>query len=156
MLKKGQDVPNFCLKDHTGKEHCIKDYKGKWKVVYFYPRDNTPGCTTEAKDFSVNIEEFTDKDALVFGISTDSIESHTKFIDKHDLKVTLLSDPDHAVHDLFGTWVKKKMYGKEYMGTQRSTFLINPDGKIEQVWDKVSVKGHVDDVKLQLNELLGV
>ncbi len=150
MIKEGDRAPEFCLESQEKKEVCLKNYKGQWVVVYFYPRDNTPGCTTEAKDFSMNVEEFKKKKATILGISTDDIASHIKFMEKHDLKITLLSDPTNEVHNKYGTWVKKSMYGKEYYGTERSTFLINPEGKIEKVWRKVKVPGHVEEIKLLL------
>lgn len=147
MLKVGEKAPDFILKDRDGKIVSLKDFKNQWVIVYFYPKADTPGCTTEACDFTASIETFTDKEAVVIGISNDSEAKIGKFIDKHDLKIILLSDPKHEIIEKYGAWTKKSMYGKEYMGTQRSTFLINPEGMIEKIWDKVSVKGHVEEVK---------
>ena len=130
----------------------MKDLKDKWIVLYFYPKDNTSGCTLEAKDFTCALEEFEKLNAIVIGVSPDSIESHQKFIAKQSLNLTLLSDPDHDVLEKYGVWQLKKMYGREYYGVVRSTFLIDPEGKIEHIWPKVKVKGHVDDVKNVLIE----
>ena len=151
-LKEGHKAPEFCLNDKDGKNVCLKDYNGKWVVLYFYPKDNTSGCTKEAIEFSEEINFFRENSAEVIGISPDSEKSHTNFINKHDLKVTLLSDPDKEVLKDYGVWNLKKMYGREYYGVVRSTFLINPDGNIEKVWYKVKVKGHVEDVACSLKE----
>ncbi len=153
MLKEGDKAPDFTLSDRNGEKVSLKDFKGQWVVVYFYPKADTPGCTTEACDFTASVDEFTTNNATVLGISNDPEAKIGKFIDKHDLKITLLSDPEHRVIEKYGVWVSKKMYGKEYMGTQRSTFLINPEGKIENIWDKVKVQGHVEEVKDLLIEL---
>ena len=124
-------------------------------MLYFYPRDNTPGCTTEACDFRDHLGQFQDAETLVVGVSTDSIASHKKFADKFELPFPLLADEDHAVAEKYGVWVEKKNYGKTYMGLQRATFLIDPDGKIAHIWPKVSVKGHVAEVAAKLQELRG-
>lgn len=153
MLKEGDIAPDFTLSDRNGEKVSLKDFKGQWVVVYFYPKADTPGCTTEACDFTASVDDFTTHNATVLGISNDPEAKIGKFIDKHDLKITLLSDPEHKVIDKYGAWVSKKMYGKEYMGTQRSTFLVNPEGKIENIWSKVKVQGHVDEVKNLLLEL---
>ena len=153
MLKENDKAPNFSLKDSEGNEVSLKDYKGQWVVVYFYPKADTPGCTTEAIDFTTFLDDFAAQDATILGISTDSEAKLEKFCNKHNLKITLLSDPEHEIIEKYGAWVMKKMYGKEYMGTQRSTFLINPDGKIEKIWGKVKVKGHAEEVKNLLVEL---
>jgi peroxiredoxin Q/BCP len=121
-------------------------------VLYFYPKDNTPGCTTEAKDFSEYSQQFQELGADVIGVSPDSEKSHCKFIDKHNLSIQLLSDPEHKVIEAYGVWRLKKFMGKEYMGVVRSTFLISPDGKIAQVWDQVRVKGHVEKVLQELQK----
>jgi len=152
-LIAGNKAPEFSLPDENGKIVNLKDLRGKWVVLYFYPKDNTPGCTIEAQDFTAELQEFEKLSATVFGISRDSAESHRKFIEKKELKITLLSDADHKVMEDFGVWQLKKMYGKESMGIVRSTFLIDPDGKIAHVWPKVSVKGHVDEVKRVLADL---
>ena len=153
MLKIGQKAPEFCLKNQDEVEICLKDLKGKWVVLYFYPKDNTPGCTTEACDFTNELKEFEELDAIILGVSPDSCESHRKFIEKKDLKITLLCDEDRKVLKEYGAWGKKKMYGKEYEGVIRSTFLIDPEGNIAYVWPKVRVKGHVEKVKEKLKEL---
>lgn len=153
ILEEGTQVDNFCLKDDKNEEVCFEDYSGEWVVLYFYPKDNTPGCTKEAKQFTEKKQEFDDLDAKIIGISPDSVESHQKFKEKHDLDVKLLSDPEHKVLEKFGVWQKKKMFGREFFGVVRSTFLINPDGKIEKAWKKVRVKGHAEDVKCTLDDL---
>lgn len=151
----GKKAPSFCLKDQEEKEVCLDDMKGDWKVLYFYPKDNTPGCTTEAVDFTCMVEDFSKEGAKIVGVSPDSIQSHLKFIGKHDLKLTLLSDPDHKALEEYGAWKKKKMYGKEYMGVERSTFLIDPDGDVKREWRKVKVKGHAEEVLQTLKEMKG-
>ncbi|MCE7741918.1 MAG: thioredoxin-dependent thiol peroxidase [Candidatus Heimdallarchaeota archaeon] len=153
MLKEGSKAPDFTLNDKDGKEISLKDFKNQWVVVYFYPKADTPGCTTQAIDFTANIDTFAANQATILGISNDPEAKLGKFIDKHNLKIILLSDPDHKVIEEYGAWVLKKMYGREYMGTQRSTFLINPEGIIEKVWAKVKVKGHVEEVKNLLLDL---
>jgi peroxiredoxin Q/BCP len=153
MLPPGKRAPDFCLPDAKGTEICLKDFRGKWIVLYFYPRDNTPACTLEAKGFSDELDAFGDLDAKVIGVSKDSPESHTKFIEKHDLKVLLLADPAHHVLEAYKVWQLKKLYGKESLGTVRSTYLIGPDGIIREVWAKVKVKGHVEEVKKRLEDL---
>ena len=147
-------APSFCLPDEEGKEVCIEDYRGKYLILYFYPKDNTSGCTREAKDFSQHIEEFEKLNACVVGISPDSIESHRKFKEKHDLKVKLLSDESKDVLKKYGVWQLKKMYGRTYYGVVRSTFLISPEGEIIHEWRKVKVDGHVDDVLKKLKEVI--
>ena len=144
--KIGDKIPNFKIPLSNGNILNSKDIKDKKYVLYFYPKDNTPGCTTEAKDFSNKIREFKKLNTEVIGISKDSIEAHLKFIDKQELKIILASDEDGKVIEKFGVWVEKNMYGRKYMGIQRSTFLINEQSKIEYIWDKVKVKGHVEDV----------
>jgi thioredoxin-dependent peroxiredoxin len=146
-LQKGDKALMFCLPDQNGREVCLEDYKGKWVVLYFYPKDNTSGCTMEAKDFSGAIHEFEKLDAVILGVSPDSTKSHQSFCSKYNLKITLLSDPEHNVLEKYGVWQLKKMYGREYYGVVRSTFLINPEGKIEQIWRKVKVEGHAEEVK---------
>ena len=139
-------APNFKIPSTNSEKFQLNKVKSKYKVLYFYPKDNTPGCTTEAKDFSSKIREFKKLNTEVIGISKDSIEAHLKFIDKQELKIILASDEDGKVIEKFGVWVEKNMYGRKYMGIQRSTFLINEQSKIEYIWDKVRVKGHVEDV----------
>ena len=152
-MEVGQKVPDVCVPDSDGNEMCLKDLAGKWIVLYFYPKDNTPGCTLEAITFTKQMAEFTDKNAVIMGVSPDSGKSHCNFRDKHDLKIRLLSDPEHTMLEAFGVWVLKKMYGREYHGVERSTFLIDPEGNIAFAWRKVKVPGHVDAVKKKLIEL---
>jgi len=151
-IKEGKKAPAFTLPNQNEENVSLKDFKGKWVVLYFYPKDNTPGCTTEAVEFTQKLPEFKKLGAIVLGCSKDSPQSHCKFIDKKDLKITLLSDLDHEVIDKYGAWGKKKFMGREFMGIIRSTFLIDPQGKIARIWSPVKVKGHVDDVLLELKE----
>jgi len=146
-LKVGINAPEFSLPDKDNKEVSLKDFKGKYVILYFYPKDNTPGCTTEAIGFTGILPELQKLDATVIGISPDSPESHTKFIEKKNLKVTLLSDVNKEIIKVYGKWGKKTFRGKEYVGVIRSTFLIDPEGKIVHIWPKVSVKGHPEEVK---------
>ena len=155
MIKTGDPVPVFTLPDQDDKLVHLDQFKGKWVVLYFYPKDSTPGCTTEACEFSQGLEEFGKLDAVVLGVSPDSTLSHRKFREKQDLTITLLSDPEHHVLNLFGAWQEKSNYGRTYMGVQRSTFLIDPEGRIAHVWPQVTVKGHVDEVKQTLAGLRG-
>lgn len=146
-LKVGDTAPDFCLKDASNKEICLGDFTGKWLVLYFYPKDNTTGCTQEAVDFSAHLGRFSKMGAAVVGISPDSPASHTNFINKHGLRLTLLSDTGHEVLKRYGVWQKKKMYGREYYGVVRTTFIIDPRGKVKQTWEKVRVAGHVAEVE---------
>jgi peroxiredoxin Q/BCP len=152
-------VPAFRLRgiDENGKEVEIasEDLKGKWTVIYFYPRDNTPGCTTEAKEFTELKEEFDKLGVQLIGISRQSVESHKRFREKHGLKITLLSDPNAEVHKAFGAWGKKKMYGKEVEGMIRSTFLIDPEGNIVKEWKNVRAKGHAAKVLEEVRRVVG-
>lgn len=156
MVDVDKSAPLFDLPDKEGNRVALENYRGKWVVIYFYPRDNTPGCTTEAKDFTLHIKDFEALDMPVMGISPDPPEKHKKFIEKHNLKVLLLSDEDHKVMDLYEVWQLKKMYGKEKPGVVRTTFIINPGGKVAFIWKKVKVKGHVEAVKTKLGELAGL
>ena len=153
MLEVGDKVPDFCLPNQDEEEICLRDIKGRWIVLYFYPKDNTPGCTTEACDFTAALPDFEGLDAIVLGVSPDSPEKHRKLIEKKELKITLLADEDKELCNLMGVWQLKKFMGKEYMGVVRSTFIINPEGDVAAVWSKVRVKGHVDAVKEKLLEL---
>ncbi|MCP1662524.1 MAG: thioredoxin-dependent thiol peroxidase [Methanocalculus sp. MSAO_Arc1] len=152
-LVVGMPAPDFCLPDADEQMVCLSEHRGRFVVVYFYPRDNTSGCTLEARSFTEELDAFTDANAVVLGISPDSPKSHKRFAEKQSLAVTLLSDPDHMVSDAYGVWVLKKMYGRESMGILRSTFLLDPEGKIAHIWRKVKVKGHVDEVMAKLLEL---
>ncbi|MCW4013177.1 MAG: peroxiredoxin [Candidatus Bathyarchaeota archaeon] len=155
MLDIGEKAPGFCLEDPDRGEMCLKDLKGKWVVLYFYPKDNTKGCTMEALEFTAAEDEFKAKNAVIIGVSPDSLKSHTNFRQKHELSINLLSDTEKEVLESYGVWQKKKMYGREYMGGVRSTYLIDPEGKIAHVWPKVKVAGHVDKVMEKLSELQG-
>lgn len=146
MLSTGSNAPLFSLSDQDNNVIELKDYIGKKIVIFFYPKDDTSGCTLEAKGFSENKSFFDDNEILVFGISKDSVKSHEKFCAKHQLNVTLLSDSDTKVNQDYGVWKEKSMYGKTYFGTERSTFVIDESGKIEKIWQKVKVKTHLDDV----------
>ena len=145
-LKVGQKAPNFVLPANNDTEISLRDYKKQFLVLYFYPKDSTPGCTKEAIDFSENIEEFTKLKAAVVGISKDTPSKHDKFIEKNALKVSLASDLDGKVIENYGAWIEKNMYGKKYMGIERLTVLIGPENKILQIWRKVRVKDHANNV----------
>jgi thioredoxin-dependent peroxiredoxin len=142
----GRSAPEFTANDRDGNIIQLQDFHGKWLVLYFYPKDLTPGCTTQALDFTARLPQFQELNLQVVGISPDSIASHDKFIKKHSLEITLLSDPEHQIAEAYGVWQLKQFMGKEYMGIIRSTFLINPNGKIVQLWSKVKVKNHADIV----------
>jgi thioredoxin-dependent peroxiredoxin len=145
-MKVGEAAPRFTAPDRSGQSISLEDFQGRSIVLYFYPKDNTPGCTTQAIDFTDKLAEFQALNTQVIGISPDSIGSHGKFIDKHNLKIILLSDPEHQIAESYGIWQLKKFMGKEYMGIVRSTFLIDPTGNISQIWSNVRVKNHVDTV----------
>ncbi len=153
MLKEGDKAPAFELPSDGGQIVRLKDYSGKSLVVYFYPRDSTPGCTREAQAFTAAAKDFAKMDAAVVGISKDSVQSHCNFRDKYKLKVPLLSDPDLAAHKAYGAWGEKMMYGKRVKGTIRSTFVVGPSGKVVRVFPKVRVDGHVDAVLDVLRDL---
>ena len=161
MLKTGDDAPDFELEDHEGNSVSLGRFKGKWLVLYFYPKDNTPGCTKEACDFTEIRPEYDKMDAVIMGISPDKPASHEKFIKKHNLDILLLSDPEKEIMKAYGAWGKKKNYGREYEGVIRSTFIISPDRKIAASWKNVRVrtkrKGqeirHAEIVKKKLEDL---
>ncbi len=144
--KEGSKAPAITLKGGNGDTVKLSDFKGKFVVLYFYPKDDTPGCTIEAKEFQASLAAFKKAGAVVIGISPDSEKSHCKFADKFGLKFTLLADEGHVVTEKYGLWVEKSMYGKKYMGVQRATFLIGGDGKIVKVWPKVKPEGHAKEV----------
>lgn len=152
-LKVGTKAPAFTLENQDGARVKLADFAGKWLVLYFYPKDNTSGCTTEAIDFTGALKDFEKKKAAVVGVSPDSVKSHQNFCRKHNLGVMLLSDPDKKMLEKYGVWQEKSMYGRRYMGVARTTVLIDPDGKVRHIWEKVKVKGHVDEVKATLTEL---
>lgn len=154
-LKIGEPAPDFCLPDPEEGEICLADQRGKWVVLYFYPKDNTKGCTLEALEFTAAEDEFKEKNAVILAASPDSLKSHTKFRDKHNLTISLLSDPKKETLQAYGAWQLKKMYGREYMGVMRSTYIIDPEGKIAYIWPKVRVNGHVEAVMEKLVELQG-
>ena len=154
MLEVGDSVPNFCLPNQDKEEICFRDIKGRWIVLYFYPRDNTPSCTVEACDFTEAISDFRGLGAIVLGISPDTPRKHRNFIAKNDLKVTLLADESRELCKIFGVWRLKKNYGKTYMGVVRSTFLISPDGKIAFKWENIKVRRHIKNVKEKLVSLI--
>jgi len=153
MLKLGDCVSDFCLPNQDGEEICFRDISGRWIVLYFYPKDSTPGCTTQACDFNLNLSDFSNANAIVLGISPDSQAKHTKFIDKNSLNFTLLSDEDKELCKLFGVWELKKFMGKEYMGVVRSTFIISPENQIVFEQRGVKVKNHVNEVLERLLNL---
>ncbi len=165
MLKIGEIAPSFCAANQDDVEICSRDLQGKWIVLYFYPKDLTPGCTTQACDFTDKHSSFDDLDAVILGVSPDDTAKHRKFIDSKDLTITLLSDTSRKMCEDYGVWQLKQFMGKEFMGVVRTTFIIDPDGKLAAIWPKVSVrkkksvKGekieilHVDEVKEKLQEL---
>jgi len=146
MVSEGDPAPGFDLPRDGGGSVSLDQLKGKPVVLYFYPKDDTSGCTKEAVNFSALADEFAAVGAEVIGVSPDPVKSHDKFKAKHDLSVTLLSDEDKQAIEAYGVWAEKKMYGKTYMGVERSTFLIGPDGKIVKAWRKVKVPGHAEAV----------
>jgi thioredoxin-dependent peroxiredoxin len=146
MLKPGSKAPSFELISDEGKKVSLKDFAGKKVVLYFYPRDNTPGCTTEACSFAKNNKKLQKAGAVVVGISADSVASHQKFKQRYDLGFTLLSDPDREVIQKYGVWKEKNMYGKRMMGIERTTFIIDEQGKIARIFPKVKVDGHTEQI----------
>jgi len=146
-------APTFCLFNQNDERICLENFRGKWVILYFYPKDNSKACTLEALSFTDNLKSFKDMDAVVVGVSPDSVKSHKNFAQKHNLDFILLSDPEHKILNKYEVWKLKKMYGREYMGVERSTFIINPEGHIKYEWRKVRVKGHVEEVKQKLSEI---
>jgi peroxiredoxin Q/BCP len=142
----GEKAPAFEAPDQNGKMRSLHEFKGQRLVLYFYPKDDTSGCTREAIDFSSATARFKKLGATVVGVSKDSVVSHDKFKKKHDLKIVLASDPEGTIVESYGSWVEKSMYGRKYMGIDRSTFLIDGKGKITRIWRKVKVPGHVEEV----------
>ena len=152
MLEVGNKAPSFTLVGNDGKEYSLEDYKGKKVLLYFYPKDNTPGCTKEACSLRDWNSEIIKRGVTVMGVSKDSIQSHNKFRDKHGLNFILLSDPEKTVHMAYDAWGEKKLYGKVSLGTIRKTFLIDENGSIEKIWNKVAVATHGEDVVKYLDK----
>jgi len=153
LVDEGKKAPAFSLKDQDGKTHSLKDYAGHPLVLYFYPKDDTPGCTTEACSFRDALPDFSKVKATVLGVSVLGTDSKANFAKKHGLNFPLLADEDHAVADKYGAWQEKSMYGRKYMGVARITYLIDADGKVAKRWDKVSVGSHADDVLAALKSI---
>jgi len=152
-LKVGQEAPEFTLRDQEGKVYELDQMKNKWTLLYFYPKDDTPGCTVEALAIKENFSKFEKAKLNVFGISIDSVESHKKFVEKYDLPFTLLADDKKKVVKQYGVWGKKKFMGKEFMGTNRMSFLIDTKGRIARVYDKVKPAVHADEVLTEFKKL---
>jgi peroxiredoxin Q/BCP len=149
----GTPAPEFDLQDQSGQRHRLRDYRGRWVVLYFYPKDNTSGCTQEACQFRDRAREYETRDAVVLGVSPDGTESHAKFAAKHDLPFTLLADPQKTLCEAYGVWQEKSMYGRKYMGVMRTTVLIDPKGVVAARWDKVKVPDHDAQVLTTLDGL---
>ncbi|MFT2111330.1 thioredoxin-dependent thiol peroxidase [Marinomonas sp. 2405UD68-3] len=145
-LLVGQDAPNFTSKDQNGEPISLTDFAGKKVILYFYPKDSTPGCTAQAKNLRDNYDKLNDKGYVVLGVSSDPEKRHQNFIKKNELPFTLISDEDKSVHELYGTWQLKKFMGKEFMGTVRTTFIIDEQGKIENIINKVKTKEHSEQI----------
>lgn len=152
-LKVGDIAPDFCLLNQDEKEICLKDFKGKNVILYFYPKDNTPGCSLEAMMFTKYKPDFEKLNTTIIGISKDSCNSHKKFIKNKNLNLTLISDTEKEIHKKYGVWRLKKFMGREFLGTIRTTFLIDLNGKIRKIWDNVKVKGHVEEVIEEVKNL---
>ena len=153
LVEPGRKAPAFSLPDQEGRKHQLKDYAGRPLIVYFYPKDDTPGCTKEACAFRDALPAFKKGKAAVLGVSVLDTASKAKFARKHKLNFPLLTDPEHEVADRFGAWQKKSLYGRTYMGVARMTYLIGPDGKVVRRWDNVKVDGHAADVLRAVDEL---
>ena len=145
-IETGQKAPQFSLPRDGGGTVSLADYAGKTVVLYFYPKDDTSGCTVEAVDFTARAAEFEKAGAVVIGMSPDPVKKHDKFIDKHDLNVILASDEEKSVLEAYGVWVEKSMYGRKYMGVERTTVLIDGEGVVRKIWEKVKVPGHAEEV----------
>ena len=145
-LKVGDKAPEFSSFNQNGEKISLKDFSGKNIILYFYPRDNTPGCTAQACNLRDNYKQLQENGYIVLGVSSDSVKSHDKFIKKHDLPFDLIADEDKSIHKLYGTWIEKKMYGKVYMGTARWTFIIDENGVIKEIIEKVKTKEHTQQI----------
>ncbi|WP_332691424.1 thioredoxin-dependent thiol peroxidase [Halalkalibacter lacteus] len=154
-LQVGQEAPLFSLPANNGEVVSLEDYRGKHVVLYFYPKDMTPGCTTQACDFKDEVETFSALNTVIIGVSPDPVARHEKFIEKYQLPFILLADEEHKVAEQYGVWKLKKNFGKEYMGIERSTFIIDKEGKLVKEWRKVKVKDHVGDALAFVKEELG-
>jgi thioredoxin-dependent peroxiredoxin len=153
LVDPGKKAPAFSLRDQNGKAHRLSDYEGRPVVLYFYPKDDTPGCTTEACSFRDNLPKFKSDKAVILGVSVLDEASKARFAEKHGLNFPLLADADHEVAEKYGAWQEKSNYGRNYMGIARTTYLIGPDGKVARRWDKVNVDGHADEVLEAVRDL---
>jgi len=153
LIDAGKKAPLFALKDQSGTPHSLSDYAGQPVVLYFYPKDDTPGCTTESCDFQARLPQFKKSKAVVLGMSILDEKSKAKFATKHGLTFPLLADPEHETAEKYGVWQQKMRYGRKYMGIVRTTYLIGPDGKVARRWDKVNVEGHAEEVMDALKSL---
>ncbi len=153
MVKVGKKAPAFTLPDSNGKKRSLKEFLGKKIILYFYPKDNTPGCTTEACDFRDSFSRFKNDDVVVLGMSPDSPQSHTKFVEKFELPFILLSDEKKEILQKYNVWKEKSMYGRKYMGVERTTIIIDEKGIVRKIYPKVKVKGHVEKVYKDLKEI---
>lgn len=154
MIDEGDRVPDLELDTDGGGRVKLSDYEGRKVVLYFYPKDNTSGCTIEACEFRDASPQLEERNAVILGVSPDGVKSHDKFKMKYDLNFPLLADEDHALAEAFGVWKEKSMYGRKYMGIERSTFLIDEEGRVEKVWRKVKARGHADEVADALGSAL--
>lgn len=144
MIEIGKKAPAFTLPINGGGKVSLKDFRGKNVIIYFYPKDLTSGCTKQSIAFSEHIDQFAERDTIIIGISPDSVASHDKFVTRHQLKIILASDEERKAIESYDVWKEKKMYGRSYMGIERSTFLVDRDGNIQAIWRKVKVKGHIE------------
>lgn len=152
MIAEGKKAPDFTLLDQDGNKVKLSDFKGKYVVLYFYPKDNTSGCTKEACNFRDTFTKFKSVDAVILGVSPDSVSSHKKFAEKYNLPFRLLADENKKVVEKYGVWKEKSMYGKKYMGVERTTFIIDPEGKIKKIFPKVKVDNHHNEVLKALKD----
>ena len=153
MIETGTKAPDFTASTDGGGSLTLSELQGKKVVLYFYPKDDTPGCTKQANQFTAQLDAFTEAGAIVVGVSKDPVKKHDKFVAKYDLKIRLVSDEDLSINEAYGVWIQKSMWGRKYMGTDRSTFLIDASGTVRQIWNKVKVPGHVDEVLVATQSL---